>query len=375
MVTLYYKKIWSYVIITIFILFFATSSFAQDENIKGVEFINGSIIYGKVVNLNVDDIQIETKDGKVIFRKFNEVKNFIRMEDLRGIRFKDGSVMFGMVIGMDFNKVTIITKNNETVTRKFDDVASFIQEDDKEIIRQKYSFSLGTEISYIKYNEPYVEEKGVMYGIVGSYAYHNKLMAKLEGKFAYGQMEYDGETWGGIPLTVSDIPDYMLELRALLGYDFVVKAVTITPNLGIGYRWLQDNGQKQSNSGYERNSNYCYLPIGIETVAKLANGWSLGANMEFDVFLYGKQRSELSNVDSGYNDPENDQKQGYGARGSISVEKKGKKIGFIIEPYIRYWNVKESGYAYLTSNGIPIGYIVEPNNDSTEIGCKLAVTF
>ena len=325
MVTLFYKKIWSCVIIIIFILFFATSSFAQDENIKGVEFIDGSIIYGKVVKLSVDDIQIETKDGKVIFRKFNEIKNFIRMENLRGIRFKDGSVMFGTVTGMDLNKVTIITTNNETVIRKLDDVASFIQEGDKELIKQKYSFSLGPEISYIKYSEPYVGEKGVLYGIAGSCAYHNKLMAKFEGSFATGQMSYNGQTMGGTPLTISDISDYMLELRVLSSYDFVVKAVTITPDLGIGYRWLQDNTQKQANSGYERNSNYVYLPIGVETVAKLDNGWSLRANMEFDVFLYGKQRSELSNAVSGLNDPENDQKQGYGREDQYPLQRRARR--------------------------------------------------
>jgi hypothetical protein len=67
--------------------------------------------------------------------------------------------------------------------------------------------------------------------------------------------------------------------------------------------------------------------------------------------------------------------KGYGVRGSISIAKQGKKIGFIIEPYIRYWNIKESNYSILAYDKIPQYYGMEPNNESTEIGCKLAVTF
>jgi hypothetical protein len=167
----------------------------------------------------------------------------------------------------------------------------------------------------------------------------------------------------------------MLELRWLLGYDFVAKAITITPNLGMGYRYLQDNSQDKSAAGYQRESNYIYVPIGVETVANLGNGWSLGANIEYDLFLWGRQISYFNDVDPSYNAVENEQMKGYGVRGSISIAKKGRKAGFIIEPYIRYWNIKESREGYITYGGTPVGYGIEPDNDSTEIGCKLAVTF
>jgi len=311
-----------------------------------------------------------------IFVLLSYTFSFAQYEDIKGVKFKDGSVVYGIIIEMTPDRVIVATKDNDAVIRKSDDIASFIKEDD--INKAKHFFSLGTEISYFKYEEPdppSIEEKGMMYGIVGSYTYRDKLMAKLEGKFAYGLVDYNGSTWGGTPLTISGISDYMLELRVLLGYDFVVKNITITPDFGVGYRYLQDNSQDKSPSGYQRESNYIYIPIGVGAVANLGKGWSLGANVEYDLFVWGKQTSYLSNNDSGYNDVDNEQVKGYGVRGSISIAKKGEKIGFIIEPYIRYWNIKESDYADLYYNGTSVGYGYEPNNDSTEIGCKLAVTF
>lgn len=371
----YYKKARTYVMMTIFILFSYAISFAQYEGITGVQLTNANVVYGRVTKINVDDIQMETKEGQIITIKRNKIKNFTMMDFLSGIKFKDGSIIYGTIIEVDVNKVIMLTKYNEVVTRKFNDIDSFIKEDIEEI--SKHFFTLGTEVSYIKYEEPsYMEEKGMMYGIVGSYAYHDKrMMVKLEGKFSYGQVDYDGAYQDGTPLTISGISDYMLELRCLLGYDFVAKSITITPHLGMGYRYLQDNSQDKSDAGYERESNYIYIPIGLETIANLGNGWSLGTNIEYDLFLWGRQISYLSDVDPGYSAVENEQMKGYGIRGSISIAKKGKKVGFIIEPFIRYWNIKESREGYIIYNKIPVAYGIEPDNDSTEIGCKLAVTF
>jgi hypothetical protein len=52
---------------------------------------------------------------------------------------------------------------------------------------QKHIFEVGPEMSYITYKEPSVmKEQGIMYGIAGSYTYHNKLMLKVEGRGSWG---------------------------------------------------------------------------------------------------------------------------------------------------------------------------------------------
>jgi hypothetical protein len=339
-----------YFLIIMFVLSLSSVLFAQDlQDLKGVKLHNGTVIYGKVIESNVNQVIIEKKDGNRVMVKFDDVSDFLKDEQAAGT-----------------------TNQNKSFSAAHPDQPA----GPDTLKRQKHFFVLAHEISYIKYDEPGVmEEKGMMYGIFGSYAYRNKLMLKAEGKFAYGQVDYDGATWGGTPLTIKSIPNYMLEFRGLLGYDIAAKAITITPYLGFGYRWLQDNTQNKSLAGYKREANYLYLPIGVEAVTILGNGWSLGANVEYDAFLWGKQKSYLSDVDPGYNDIENKQTSGYGFRGSISIVKKGKRVGFIIEPYVKYWNIGGSDIELVTYYGSPYDYGQEPKNISTEIGCKLAVMF
>lgn len=242
---------------------------------------------------------------------------------------------------------------------------------------QKHTWELGPEVSYIEYKEPDVmKEKGLMYGIVGSYTYHDKLMLRAEGRFSYGQVDYSSPISG----TVDDINDYILELRGLGGYDFPVSETSfLTPYAGIGYRYLNDDmsGKVFSTGarGYERESNYIYSPIGVKFIADLKNGWSTGATAEYDIFWWGKQISHFSDVDPGLNDPKNRQTSGYGLRGSIELQKKLQRVTFAIEPFIRYWNIEESRHEDLTWYGIKIGEAGEPKNHSTEYGINLIVRF
>ncbi len=235
---------------------------------------------------------------------------------------------------------------------------------------KKHTFELGPEISYITYKEPDVmKEKGMMYGLVGSYTYHNKLMLKGEGKGSLGKVDYSNSG------EINNITDYMLEFRGLGGYDFpIFKGSMITPYIGIGYRYLNDDMSGKISStgafGYERESNYIYSPIGIDFITPLGNSWSMGVRGEYDLFWWGKQKSHLGYV-PGYYDIENDQEKGYGCRGSIRLQKKSEKIDFLIEPFIKYWNIKES---QITVDPAGTGW-VEPKNNSTEVGVMLGVKF
>lgn len=240
---------------------------------------------------------------------------------------------------------------------------------------QMHTWEIGPEISHITYEEPDVmEEKGFMYGIAASYAYHNNLMLKAEGRFSFGDVDYTNSG------TMDNIDDYMWEFRGLAGYDFpVLKATIITPYIGFGYRYLNDDSSGMTSStgawGYERESNYYYSPIGIETITKLENGWFIGVTLEYDYFWKGIQKSHLSDVDPGLNNLENDQNDGYGLRGSIKFQKKVERLDYVIEPFVRYWDIKQSDNADVTYYGTYIGYGYEPKNNSTEFGIKFALKF
>lgn len=236
---------------------------------------------------------------------------------------------------------------------------------------QKHIWELGTEISYINYEETDVmREKGLMYGVLGSYAYHKNLMLKLEGRFSFGWVDYSSPTSG----TLNNIRDYMLEFRGLTGYDFpLLKATTFTPYIGLGYRYLNDDSSQmitsEGNWGYEREISYFYSPIGVEMITALNTGWSIGLILEYDHFWNGTVKSHVGYV-TGYN-IKNNQNEGYGCRGSVKFKKKGKGINYLIEPFVRYWDIKDSK---ITED--PLGILwMEPRNNSTEFGVKLGVEF
>ena len=74
----YHKKVRACALIVALVLFSYTFSLAQTENIKGIQFKDGSIIYGRVIKINVNEIQIEKKNGEIISRKFDDVEIFIK---------------------------------------------------------------------------------------------------------------------------------------------------------------------------------------------------------------------------------------------------------------------------------------------------------
>ena len=58
----------------------------------------------------------------------------------------------------------------------FIEVGSVSAQTETDTLYKKHIFELGAEVSYITYAEPSVlKERGVMYGPVGSYTYHNKV--------------------------------------------------------------------------------------------------------------------------------------------------------------------------------------------------------
>jgi outer membrane protease len=204
----YYEKAWTCAIIVTFILLYSTFSFAQTENIKAVQFKDGSIIYGRVIKLNVYDIQIETKEGKIISRKYDDVDAFVvdifikdinvdakreveqqlvlekilETGKIRGVRFKDGSVIYGRIIEMNVNKVIIMTQDNDAITKKLDDVATFIRfkSDEK---REIFNIAVGAERmsgnTTYQIGFPLTDPNGVRY----------------TGYFPFSQLEWPLDIW------------------------------------------------------------------------------------------------------------------------------------------------------------------------------------
>lgn len=237
---------------------------------------------------------------------------------------------------------------------------------------------IGPEIYYFKYKEPSldVEFEGPMYGLAGSYTHHhaNRLMLKADGRGAWGLVDYTGSG------TLQNIQDWVLEGRLAAGYDLVVGPTWwVTPYVGVGYRYLNDDSSGRTTStgavGYERESNYFYSPIGVEVSTPLREGWRLGVAAEYDLFWTGEQHSHLEDADPSFNTVSNRQNKGYGVRGSVTLQKAGARMDVLIQPYIRWWSIQESESANITFSGVIIGTGFEPKNETLEVGGKVSVRF
>lgn len=346
-----FKGIFVCISIILFVVLINTSSLAQEKVKKSaVQFKDGGVVQGNIIEINNRTIKIETESGKIVIRPFDDI---VSVEDYVSVE-------------------NHVDKKETTETKEVEKTEKFSEKS----ILAKHTWEIGPEVSHIEYKEPGVmKEEGIMYGIHASYTYHHNLMLKAEIGYSYGYVDYknSGE--------IDNIENYLLEMRVLAGYDFSIdESSIITPYIGFGYRQLYDNGGgKVSSTGanfYDRKSQYYYIPIGIETFSDISNGWFFGITAEFDYFWEGKQTSYLSDVDSVlYSDAENKQKDGHGFRGSLKFQKKGEKVSCIIEPFIRYWKIDKSELDYVTWNGVANTSCWEPENESTQVGIILTAVF
>jgi hypothetical protein len=172
----------------------------------------------------------------------------------------------------------------------------------------------------------------------------------------------------------------MFETRGVAGYDIPVgEAGRVTPYAGFGFRYLKDDAGGSTTStghwGYDRESFYYYLPLGIETQSRLARCWLLETAIEYDYFIAGRQKSHLEDGDAGFNTLYNDQDSGYGIRGSVKVIRELDGMNVFVEPFIRYWRIEDSTVNLLTYNEIPYSYGLEPANNTTEYGVRVGLRF
>jgi len=233
-------------------------------------------------------------------------------------------------------------------------------------------WELGGQASSYDYLEPdFAELKGNRIGLVAARTWTDDsgLFGKLDYRESYGRLKYEGSG------TMDKVPDLIFELRALAGIDWVGSSVSLSPYLGLGYRYLYDNLRGYTStgaSGYRRYSNYLYAPAGLTARWHMGGGWVLAPTAEADVFLYGTQVSKLSDANPALMDVTNRQSSGRGHRFSLMIEKDHWAFG----AWNQYWHVKSSDTQCFTPvvNGICLAG-QEPENYTREYGLELRYRF
>lgn len=235
-----------------------------------------------------------------------------------------------------------------------------------------HDVKLGIYASSITYKEPGVmTEKGLMTGLKGQLSLRNNDRAiLLDLMYSEGDVDYDGSG------KMNNVPDRILEVRGMLGRDLYLQSgYRVTPYIGLGYRNLNDNSKDMITTtnyiGYEREQVYWYSPIGIEILNGVLSGnWRLGARLEYDYFIAGRNHTYLSSI-PGNNDLHFKQNSGSGYRMSVDFTRALSNITAVtIQPFYKHWDVKQS------NTGISGGEVyVEPDNNSTEWGVGLLLSF
>ena len=229
-------------------------------------------------------------------------------------------------------------------------------------------FTLGIQGSDYVYREPDlgVKQSGSKLGVTGSYTRNESStypFIRFELHYADSRMKYEGTG------TMNDVPEKNAAVRMLIGKDvFPRGGYSLTPYLGVGYRYLHDDLRGQSSTGalgYRRTSNYTYLPLGLSMRLLPGAGWILVPTAEFDVFLGGRQDSRLSDTGLGLPDISSSQDNGYGYRASFFLEKGRIAFG----PWMHYWRIRNSDF----SEGTWGWY--EPKNWTREVGAELRYRF
>jgi len=229
-------------------------------------------------------------------------------------------------------------------------------------------FEVGVQLAHYHYEEPnFAKFIGTRGGIVGAYTFTraNGMFFRVDGRESYGALKYQGSG------TQDSVPDLIVEARGVAGLDFFPwNRVSLSPYLGLGYRYLYNDsrGYTSTNAaGYQRYSNYLYAPAGLTIRFDLGNRWVLAPTVEADIFILGKQKSQLSDANLGFNDVTNTQNHGYGYRAHLMVEKDHLAFG----AWMHYWNIKDSDVQ-------PIGLGragLEPANWTRESGIEFRYRF
>jgi hypothetical protein len=226
------------------------------------------------------------------------------------------------------------------------------------------------DVSYYDYEEPNImnDTSDPAFISLGIRDWEPKNTTDSEYDFLYttevtrGWVSYSSNGTG----SMGDLDYYKFRSEAYLAF----KQKDFTPIIGLGYRWLYDDSggmvTSTGHSGYDRQSQYIYIPMGA--ILKPDDKWRIKG--QFNYLLRGIQNSYLSDV-AGYTDIENRQTTGWGTDFTVDYKVDDKTSIF---SYWRYWDIDTSNTALgSTPSGAAIFW--EPANTTTELGIGVAFKF
>jgi hypothetical protein len=267
-------------------------------------------------------------------------------------------------------------------------LVSLVHADDRKSELPEYfrphPFEIAPEVYYFRYEEPdFMKDEGVFYGLTASFTHRREKgrsnhavswsTFKVEGRFDWGRVDYDGALMDGTPYEMHGIDDYVAGIGLLRGIEWDPTPFLSGFHMGIAYRYLNDDTSFDP-AGYEREANYLYMPIRLEAIVGSPHPLQVAFLAEVDVLLVGLQVSHDLPVQDPFTGRvwlENVYNvqlpfSGVGAQGSIVLRYRSRPIDVAVGPFVRYWYIGQSEESH--------GYI-EPKNNTLEVGGHVVVRF
>ncbi|MFB6290492.1 MAG: hypothetical protein ABEJ25_02035 [Candidatus Bipolaricaulia bacterium] len=222
----------------------------------------------------------------------------------------------------------------------------------------------------------FIEEKGtlstvnlsVRFPLIGSFFGQDYSFGQIEGSFSRGNLTYDGQTWGGDPLTAST-RDRIYRFRSYIGPAYAFGQGALEPYGGFWARYWHDKVIGQG--GYRREIKQFFWLGGANLRFDLSPSLSLTVGGSGSRLKVGSVKSYLSDVNSGFNNPTVEQDSGSCYRAYIKSWT--KLLGFVIrvKAYGRYLDIASSDTAPLYYKGEKVTVVHEPANTTTIYGINL----
>jgi hypothetical protein len=234
----------------------------------------------------------------------------------------------------------------------------------------KQHLSIGLNNLNLTYTEPNImKETGTLLGLNGTHtiSWPNNVSIATQLHFYTGNITYDGTLSDGTLYKAHNINDTIFVAEAHVQKIFHHSNTTLSPYIGLGYRyWLDKLGTDPY--GYNRKTTYLYIPIGITFHYPITETLSLNILSQYNVFLEGKNTSDLSKFIQTNNNINVTQSTGHGYLLGCNANLKLSQQNILSASIqYQYWDIENSSVNYIqTTKGIPIGYL-EPKNNTKEL--------
>jgi len=252
----------------------------------------------------------------------------------------------------------------------------------------QFMFDFGFNYRYFDYKEDLnlpqkSTENGWLPGVYFNFAFQKKsiIYTKVHVDFAAADIDYDGSTQSGRPVTFSDQKTRLFKFEWDVGYPIPIgKNFTLTPYVGYGFHYWQRGESRYiaSANAYFIKEEYLwhYIPVGItahyDITDKLAIGGTASANFMFS----GKMKAYASEVVSGVGDFDFTLGNKVGFYAELPVTFRfTKNWAMVLTPWYEYSEFGQSDTVNVTYAGTIIGYAYEPASKTHQYGANLGANF